>query len=73
VDRLDSGMEDPRNCGIHVIVLTGCEIEGGKLPGRMASPVYCSGYVLEVQSSISIISVDFELSGSGSCGMGYKE
>jgi len=73
LERLDSGMEDPRNWGIQLVALVGREIKGGKLTGTIASPVYCSGYVPEVLSSISMLSKDFELGGSGACGKGYKE
>jgi len=73
LDRLDSGMEDPKNWGIQLIVLIGREIEDGKLTGRVASPVYCSGYVPDVLGAIDMVSGDFELSGSGACGKGYKE
>jgi TldD protein len=73
LDKLNSGMEDPRNWGIQLIALVGREIVDGKLTGRVASPVYCSGYVPEVLGAISMISADFELGGSGACGKGYKE
>ncbi len=73
LDRLDSGMEDPRNWGIQLVALIGKEIKDGALTGRIASPVFCSGYVPDVLGAISMISSDFELSGSGACGKGYKE
>ncbi len=73
VDRLDSGMEDPKNWGIQLIALIGREIVDGAFTGRVASPVYCSGYVPEVLSAIDMVSGDFSLSGSGACGKGYKE
>lgn len=73
LDRLNSGMEDPKNWGIQLIALVGREIVDGKLTGRLASPVLCSGYVPDVLEAIDMISGDFELSGSGSCGKGYKE
>jgi TldD protein len=73
LDRLDSGMEDPKNWGIQLIVLIGREIRDGKLTGRVASPVYCSGYVPDVLGAIDMVSGDFELAGSGACGKGYKE
>lgn len=73
LDRLDSGMEDPRNWGIQLIALVGKEIVDGKLTGRVASPVYCSGYVPDVLKAITMVSKDFELGGSGACGKGYKE
>jgi TldD protein len=73
LEGLDSGMEDPRNWGIQLKALIGREIKGGRLTGRIASPVVCSGYVPDVLSGITMISTDFELGGSGSCGKGYKE
>ena len=73
IDRLDSGMEDPRNWGIQLIALVGKEIRDGKLTGRLASPVFCSGYVPDVLGAITMVSRDFELGGSGACGKGYKE
>lgn len=73
LQKMDSGMEDPKNWGIQLVVLVGREIIDGKLTGVIASPVVCSGYVPDVLSSISMISRDFELSGSGYCGKGYKE
>jgi TldD protein len=73
LERLDSGMEDPRNWGIQLIALVGKEIVDGKFSGRVASPVFCSGYVPDVLGAISMVSKDFELGGSGACGKGYKE
>ena len=37
------------------------------------SPVVMSGFVLDLLNSISMISNDFEISGAGFCGKGYKE
>lgn len=73
LEKMNSGMEDPKNWGIQLVVLIGREIRDGKLTGRVVSPVVCSGYVPEVLSNISMLSKDFELSGSGYCGKGYKE
>jgi TldD protein len=73
LQKMNSGMEDPKNWGIQLVVLLGREIVDGALSGRVVSPVVCSGYVPEVLSNISMISKDFELSGSGYCGKGYKE
>ncbi len=73
LQKMNSGMEDPKNWGIQLVVLVGREIVNGALSGRVVSPVVCSGYVPEVLSQISMISGDFELSGSGYCGKGYKE
>jgi len=73
LQKMNSGMEDPKNWGIQLIVLIGREIKNGKLTGKVVNPVVCSGYVPEVLSNITMISKDFELSGSGHCGKGYKE
>jgi TldD protein len=73
ISRLNSGMEDPRNWGIQLIAMIGREIVDGALTGRVASPVVLSGYVPDVLSSIDMVSDDFQLSGSGYCGKGYKE
>jgi len=73
LQRLNSGMEDPKNWGIQLVVLIGREIVEGKLTGRVVSPVVCSGYVPAVLSDITMLSSDFELFGSGYCGKGYKE
>ena len=73
LDRLDSGMEDPRNWGIQLIVLVGREIREGRLTSKVVSPVFCSGYVPDVLRAVSMVSSDFELGGSGACGKGYKE
>ncbi|HAW85131.1 MAG: hypothetical protein A2087_08305 [Spirochaetes bacterium GWD1_61_31] len=73
LQKMSSGMEDPKNWGIQLVLTIGREIVDGKLTGRMVSPVVCSGYVPELLSSISMISAAVELGGSGACGKGYKE
>ncbi|MDX9827330.1 MAG: TldD/PmbA family protein [Spirochaetia bacterium] len=73
LSRLNSGMEDPRNWGIQLIAMVGKEIVNGKFTGRVASPVFCSGYVPDVLGAIDMVSDDFILAGSGFCGKGYKE
>ena len=73
LQKMNSGMEDPKNWGIQLVVLVGREIRDGKLTGRVASPIVCSGYVPDVLSNISMLSGDFELGGAGYCGKGYKE
>lgn len=67
-----SGMEDPKGWGIQIIVLYGREIRGGKLTGRIFSPLGITGYVPDLLRDISMIGNDFELDG-GTCGKGYKE
>ncbi|WP_035294267.1 TldD/PmbA family protein [Clostridium sp. KNHs214] len=68
-----SGMEDPKNWGIQCMVTLGREIKDGKLTGRLVSPVILTGYVPDLLKSISMVSKNVELEGSGACGKGYKE
>lgn len=68
-----SGMEDPKNWGIQCMVLMGKEIRNGKLTGKIVSPVILTGYVPDLLKSISMVSKEVELFGSGACGKGYKE
>lgn len=73
LDGVMSGMEDPKNWGIQCMVIMGKEIKDGKLTGKIVSPVLMTGYVPDVLKSITMVSRDIELSGSGYCGKGYKE
>ena len=68
-----SGMEDPKNWGIQCMVSWAREIRDGKLTGRIFSPVVLTGYVPDLLKSVSMVSGDVELAGSGACGKGYKE
>ena len=68
-----SGMEDPKNWGIQCMVNYGLEIKDGKFTGNIVSPVVMTGYVPDLLKSISMISNESELKGSGACGKGYKE
>lgn len=68
-----SGMEDPKNWGIQCMVLVGKEIKNGKLTGKIVSPVVMTGYVPDLLKSISMVSDNVELFGTGACGKGYKE
>ncbi len=68
-----SGMEDPKNWGIQCVVTYGKEISKGQLTGKIFSPVIMTGYVPDLLQSISMVSRDFELYGTGACGKGYKE
>ena len=69
----DNGMEDPKNWGIQCTALYGREIKNGEFTGKIISPVVMSGYVIDLLNSITMVSKDFEIIGSGSCGKGYKE
>jgi TldD protein len=73
LQNMNSGMEDPKNWGIQLVLTIGREIRDGKLTGRLVSPVVCSGYVPELLSNISMLSGKLELRGSGFCGKGHKE
>ena len=70
---MQSGMEDPKHWGIQCIVERGYEIADGKLTGRVVSPLIMTGYVPDLLGSISMLSSDREVFGSGGCGKGYKE
>lgn len=68
-----SGMEDPKNWGIQCMVNIAREIRDGKLTGKIFSPIVLTGYVPDLLKSISMMSENVLLSGSGMCGKGYKE
>ena len=70
---MQSGMEDPKHWGIQCILDRGYEIRDGKLTGKVVSPIVMTGYVPELLGSISMLSRDHELFGSGGCGKGHKE
>jgi len=69
----DNGMEDPKNWGIQCAAHYGREIVKGEFTGKIISPVVMSGYVIDLLNSITAVSRDFRIIGSGSCGKGYKE
>jgi len=69
----NNGMEDPKNWNIQCTAEYGREIKDGKFTGKIVSPVVMSGYVPDLLMSISMISDDFEVLGSGHCGKGHKE
>ena len=73
LDNPSSGMEDPKNWGIQCMVNVAREIKGGKLTGRVFSPIVLTGYVPDLLKSISMVSGNFELEGEGFCGKGWKE
>ncbi len=68
-----SGMEDPKNWGIQCMVSVAREIKNGALTGKVYSPIVLTGYVPDLLQSISMMSNEVELSGTGFCGKGYKE
>ena len=69
----NNGMEDPKNWAIQCVAEYGIEIVDGKLTDNWVSPVVMSGYVPDLLGSISMVSDTLEITGSGSCGKGYKE
>ena len=69
----NNGMEDPKNWQIQCTAEYGIEIIDGNLTDNYVSPVVMSGSVPELLKSISMISDEFKVIGSGSCGKGYKE
>jgi len=73
VETAESGMEDPKDWGIQVVFTYAREIVGGKVTDNWVAPVVMTGYVPDLLKAITMISDDFELSGSGMCGKGHKE
>ena len=69
----NNGMEDPKNWQIQCTAEYGIEIVDGKLTDNYVSPVVMSGFVPDLLKSISMISDNFKIDGSGYCGKGYKE
>ncbi len=69
----ESGMEDPKHWGIQCIVSRGYEIRGGKLTGKVVSPIVMTGYVPDLLGNISMASPDRCVFGTGACGKGHKE
>lgn len=70
---MESGMEDPKHWGIQCIVERGYEIRDGKLTGKVVAPLVMTGYVPDLLGSVSMLSSDREVFGTGGCGKGYKE
>ena len=70
---VQSGMEDPKHWGIQCIVERGYEIVDGKLTGKVVAPVVMTGYVPDLLGSVSMVSRDREVFGTGGCGKGHKE
>ena len=70
---MQSGMEDPKHWGIQCIIERGYEILNGRLTGRVVSPLVMTGYVPDLLGSVSMVSGDREVFGSGGCGKGHKE
>ena len=73
LEGMQSGMEDPKHWGIQCIIDRGYEILDGKLTGKIVSPLVMTGYVPDLLGSVSMVSGDREVFGSGYCGKGHKE
>jgi TldD protein len=73
LEKYTSGMEDPKNWGIQCVILYGREIRRGEFTGKLVSPVIMTGYVPDLLHSISMVSADLKIKGSGMCGKGHKE
>jgi len=69
----NNGMEDPKNWQIQCTASYGLEIKDGKFTGEMIAPVVISGYVIDLLTSISMVSDKVTVHGSGMCGKGHKE
>lgn len=69
----NSGMEDPKNWNIQCVCQYGLEIKDGEFTGKIVAPVVMSGYVPDLLKSVSMVSDDMEVIGSGFCGKGHKE
>ena len=69
----DNGMEDPKNWQIQCTAAYGLEIRDGQFTGKIVAPVVISGFVLDLLNSITMVSDEFQVIGSGMCGKGYKE
>ena len=73
LEGMDSGMEDPKHWGIQCVIALGREIKNGKFTGKTVAPVTLTGYVPDLLKSITMVSNDLQLFGSGACGKGHKE
>ena len=71
--QMDNGMEDPKNWNIQCTCAYAKEIKDGKFTGKIVAPVVMSGNVIDLLKSITMVSKEFEIHGSGHCGKGHKE
>ena len=71
--QMDNGMEDPKNWNIQCTCAYAKEIVDGAFSGKIVAPVVMSGNVIDLLESISMVSKEFEIHGSGHCGKGHKE
>jgi TldD protein len=68
-----NGMEDPKGWGIQLEGTMAEEIVGGRLTGRVFSPVVVTGSVPRLLMSVDGVGREVVTSGTGTCGKGYKE
>ncbi|MGA2192156.1 MAG: TldD/PmbA family protein [Nitrospirota bacterium] len=68
-----NGMEDPKGWGIQLEGYLAEEIIGGKLTGKVFTPVIVTGYLPDMLDSISMVGDESVLFGLGYCGKGHKE
>ena len=73
LEGMRSGMEDPKHWGIQCMLTKGREIKNGKFTGKIIAPVILTGYVPDLLKSVSMVSKEVYVYGSGMCGKGYKE
>jgi len=71
--RPSNGMEDPKGWGIQLEGYMAEEIKGGKLTGRVFTPVIVTGYLPDMLDSISMVGDKVTIFGLGYCGKGHKE
>lgn len=58
---------------IQCIAILGREIVDGKFTGNLIAPVMMTGFVLDLLKSMSMMTGEVGLTGTGYCGKGYKE
>ncbi len=68
-----NGMEDPKGWGIQLEGAMAEEIVGGKLTGRVFSPVVVTGSVPRLLHSVDGVGRELVEASVGMCGKGYKE
>src|SRR5512143_699728 len=71
--RPSNGMEDPKGWGIQLEGYLAEEIKGGKLTGKVYTPVIVTGYLPDMLNSISMVGEGYSIFGLGYCGKGHKE
>jgi len=71
--RPSNGMEDPKGWGIQLEGYMAEEVRGGKLTGKVFTPVIVTGYLPDMLNSISMVGDKAGIFGLGYCGKGHKE